>query len=549
MSAMSWLGTAVTVAAQQVGGARLVALPLLRALAAVAGITWVLLAPSDLPGRARLALTVLAFLLYSVTLGAGLWLRPAAALRLDLWVLLADLAFALALIAQSGATSTLFLSLPLIAALQSYYYGMRRGVTVAAGAGIAYLVVVWPTIDEIEVANMAIRLTVLLGAAVGVGILAGVEAGERLKVAALTTEAQGRERFIRSVLESLQEGVVALDPAGRVLAWNQALERRYGVAAAEVVGRRFLEVFPEFRGAPLSDAFTRLLRGEVEELTAAGLEHETARGGRVVLNVKGSLLKQAGRPAGAVLLVEDITERVDLERSARQAEKLAAVGTLAAGLAHELNNPIGIISSRIELMLLDAGAQGLPDQAREDLQVLHRHAQRVARIAQGLLSFARQSPGERGPVDVNKVVEDTLLLVEKPMASSGIALRCRLAPALPPVHGDANALQQVVLNLLTNARDAVGVAGEISVETSSVPERPGAVRVTIRDSGPGIASELLPRIFDPFFTTKPNGTGLGLSISYGIVREHQGTVDVESQPGKGTTFTLTLPALVGAEVA
>jgi signal transduction histidine kinase len=244
--------------------------------------------------------------------------------------------------------------------------------------------------------------------------------------------------------------------------------------------------------------------------------------------------------------VEDVTERRGLERSARRAEKLAALGTMAAGLAHELNNPIGIMSSRIEIMLQDAESEPLPVEVLEDLQVLRRHAQRLARITQGLLSFARQSPGQRGPVDLNHLVEETLLLVEPPMAKAGIAVKRVLAPEVPPVLGDGNALQQVLLNLLTNARDALRDHGEVCVETRALADPPGAARLVIRDTGPGIPPEALPRIFDPFFTTKAEGTGLGLSISYGIVREHQASIDVESRPGAGTTFVLTFPPLAVA---
>jgi signal transduction histidine kinase len=191
-------------------------------------------------------------------------------------------------------------------------------------------------------------------------------------------------------------------------------------------------------------------------------------------------------------------------------------------------------------MLLEAEAQPLAEELRDDLHVLHRHAQRVARIAQGLLSFARQSPGEQGPVDLNRLVDETALLVDKQIGREGVTLSRHLTTSLPPVWGDANALQQVLMNLLTNARDAVSEGGEITVETGPAP-RPGGVRLLVRDTGRGIPPEVIPQIFDPFFTTKSEGTGLGLSISYRIVREHQGTVDVESLPGKGTTFILTFP--------
>jgi two-component system NtrC family sensor kinase len=200
-------------------------------------------------------------------------------------------------------------------------------------------------------------------------------------------------------------------------------------------------------------------------------------------------------------------------------------------------------------MLLDAEPKALPEDVVEDLRVIHRHAQRVARIAQGLLSFARSSSGQPGRVDLNRVVDETLLLVEKTMVKDGVQIQRALARDLPPIWGDASALQQVVMNLLTNARDAVKGAGEISIETSATPEAPGGVRLIVRDTGPGIPPEVLPRIFDPFFTTKAEGTGLGLSISYGIVRDHRGTVDVQSAPGEGTTFVLTFRSAQPGDLA
>jgi PAS domain S-box-containing protein len=506
------------------------------------------MAPAEYRGWGRLQWTLLAFTGYSVALTAAVWRWPGTVLRLNFWVLLADLGFALLLIRFSGgAHSAVFLALLLIVGLQSYYYSMARGVTVAVASALAYLWVTWDTITDVEMANMAIRVVMLLGTAVGVGILAQVEEVERLAVLRLTGEVQQREQFTRSVVESLSEGVVALDREGRITAWNRAMEARYDVAAAEVLGRKFLECFPNYYREGVAEPLERVLRGESEGVRLEAVDHETLRKGRVVQNLTASLLRRGGQPAGVVLLIQDITERVALERSARQAEKLAALGTLAAGLAHELNNPIGIVSSRIELMLMDAEGEPLPREVLEDLRVLHRHAQRVARIAQGLLSFARQSSGQRVPVDLNHLVEETLLLAEKQVARDGILVTRALAPHLPLIMGDGNALQQVVLNLLTNARDALHGRGEISIETALVPERPGAVRLVVRDTGPGIPPDSLPKIFDPFFTTKPDGTGLGLSISYGIVRDHQGTVDVHSRPGQGTTFVLTFPPLIEAE--
>jgi PAS domain S-box-containing protein len=531
--------------ARHLGGPRVLALPLLRTLAVLAGFVWLLLTPGTSVGWWNPAhCTALGFALYSAGLMAALWRWPRRVLRLNPLVLLADLTFALLLIRfTGGARSVLFLALLLIAGLQSYYYGIRRGMGVALVAAAAYVVVVWPTIDQVEWANVVIRIVVLVGTAIGVAILAQVEESERQAVVKLTGDIQAREQFIRSVVESLGEGVVALDLEGRVIGWNRAMEERDEVAAADVIGRSFLDRFPSYLQEGLAEPLRRLLGGEIEQFALEAVTHETQRKGQAVQNLKGSLLRQAGRPAGAVLLIEDITERVRLERSARQSEKLAALGTLAAGLAHELNNPIGIISARVEIMLLDAESRPLPEECAEDLRVLHRHAQRVARIAQGLLSFARQSSGQRGPVDLNHLVEETLLLMEKQVVREGIAVKRALAPDLPPVWGDGNALQQVMLNLLTNARDALAEGGQIAIRTGPAPGQPGGVRLIVSDTGPGIPPDVLPKIFDPFFTTKTEGTGLGLSISYGIVRDHKGTVDVQSRPGEGTTFILTFPPL------
>jgi len=191
-------------------------------------------------------------------------------------------------------------------------------------------------------------------------------------------------------------------------------------------------------------------------------------------------------------------------------------------------------------MRLDADAHHLPKEVRDDLDVVHRHARRVARITQGLLSFARKSPHKRSSVDLNQIVDDTLVLLEHPLTRGGVTIVTSRAPGLPRIAGDPNALQQVLVNLLTNARDAITGPGTIEVRTHASPGGHD-VRLSVHDTGPGIPPDALPRIFDPFFTTKAEGTGLGLAISYGIVRDHGGTIDVDSRPGRGTRFTVTLP--------
>jgi PAS domain S-box-containing protein len=367
---------------------------------------------------------------------------------------------------------------------------------------------------------------------------------------ALVEQALARERdYTRLLIEGANALVVGLDVAGRVTLLNRTAEVVTGFRREDVLGRDWFEVgVPRARYPGVWPALQALLA----DGCPGDLEHPvvTADGAERLVAWRYSVLRDDLTATGWLAFGVDVTERrrmeeerLALERAARQSEKLAALGTLAAGLAHELNNPIGIMSSRIELMLLDAERTGLPAAVREDLVVLHRQAQRVVRITQGLLSFARQSSGERMPVDLNHIVEETLLLAEKEMSKSGIRFVTRLQPGLPPVRGDANSLQQVVLNLLTNARDAIEGRGEIRIETRLLPERPGVVELVVADTGRGIRPEDLPRIFDPFFSTKPRGTGLGLSITHGIVREHGGTIDVHSTPARGTRFVLTFPVL------
>ena len=360
-------------------------------------------------------------------------------------------------------------------------------------------------------------------------------------------EALARERdYSRLLLEGVNALVVEVDPAGQIRLFNRAAETVTGYRRNDVRGRSWFDVFaPRDRYPEAWHEFSRLLaQGESNDseaplLTASG-EERTIAWRRVVLRSDGQVTGMLGLGIDVTDRARAAAQRAALEEVARRSEKLAALGTLAAGLAHELNNPIGIMTSRIELMQLEGETTGLAAAVRDDLAVLHRNAQRVARIASGLLSFGRQSSGERSPVDMNEVVRETLLLTERQMEKQGITLRTELAPSLPRMSGDASALQQVVLNLVTNAWDAVASGGEVMIETG-VTDDPPAIRLVVADTGRGIEPATLPRIFDPFFSTKPKGTGLGLSITDGIVREHGGTIEVESTPGRGTRFTLTFP--------
>jgi signal transduction histidine kinase len=240
----------------------------------------------------------------------------------------------------------------------------------------------------------------------------------------------------------------------------------------------------------------------------------------------------------------------EAQRQIIQTEKLSSLGTLVAGVAHEINNPIGIIANRVEVLRLEHEEQDLDDTLQEDLEVIHRQAKRVAEITTALLAYARQSSQEQLVLDLNAVVRSALLLWQ-PQAEQLVRVETVLDEPLPPIMGNFTQLQQVVINLLSNALDATPAGSTIAVSTRSLGEPPSSVTLEVTDTGSGIPAEHLSRVFDPFFTTKPpgKGTGLGLSVCLGIVHDHHGTITVESQGGCGSTFIVTLPVMPRVEPA
>lgn len=358
----------------------------------------------------------------------------------------------------------------------------------------------------------------------------------------LRAELRRREASIQAFFECATEGIVAVNRDGQIVLANPRAEALFGYEREELVGRRLEVLIPDrvrsVHGQYQADYFTRPRTRPM----GLGLTLTGRRKDGTEFPIEVSLTHIPDEAGGlAMAFVTDISERVAHERQTRHVEKLVALGSLAAGIAHELNNPIGIILSRIEVMLMEGEEQPHPAEVVTDLQVLHRHAQRLSRIAQGLLSFGRQRQRDRQPLDLSEVVEDTLLLAGKQLSREGIHVLTRLDTGLPRILGDPTALEQVLLNLLFNARDAMSSGGTVEIETSTDPAQPGTIRLVVSDTGQGMSPEILAKLSEPFFTTKPSGSGLGLSVSYTIIREHGGTVHVRSEPGRGTTFTLRFP--------
>jgi len=340
--------------------------------------------------------------------------------------------------------------------------------------------------------------------------------------------------FSENIVESLNVGVMAIDLLGTIDAWNSRMEQLIGLSPQEAVGRAFGDVLPHDLVLEIE------ARGDEEQVTGIYKYRLMHEGRASTLNVSITpLVSKSGEKIGRLLLFDDVTQRERMEEQMSQTEKLTSLGLLAAGVAHEVNTPLAVISNYIQ-MLAKQMAEGDPRHAIIDKIV--KQTFRASEIVNNLLNFSRTGPGEVTDVDVNHVVEETLSLVSHPLKTSQIQVVKQLGVSLPAVRGSANKLQQVFLNLFLNARDAMPSGGMLEVRTAA---HNGSVEIEVADTGNGISREHIHKIFDPFFTTKPGGrgTGLGLSVSYGIIKEHSGKIDVRSTPGRGTSFHVEFPAV------
>ncbi|MGB8509023.1 MAG: ATP-binding protein, partial [Pyrinomonadaceae bacterium] len=353
-------------------------------------------------------------------------------------------------------------------------------------------------------------------------------------------ELESLKDFNESIVESINVGLLAVDTEGRVTACNSALEEMLGVRRGESTGQRVEDLFAEDFADTLHQVLGRA-GWELGELRRLYKLHTATRENRpLILNIALAPLKRTDSAVhtGALVVLEDVTARVRLEEQFQQREKLSSIGQLAAGVAHEINTPLTGVSSYTQMLL---GMLPETDPKHALLTKIRRQTDRATDIVTNLLNFSRTgSAAEFAGVDVHRVLDDTLQLLEPQFRQSRIELVREYAPELPAVFGNAGKLQQVFTNLLLNARDAIPESGRIRLRTALGED--DEITIEISDDGIGIAPENIARIYDPFFTTKGvgKGTGLGLAVSYGIVQEHYGHIFVESAPGQGTTFRVTL---------
>jgi PAS domain S-box-containing protein len=351
------------------------------------------------------------------------------------------------------------------------------------------------------------------------------------------SEYERLKEFNENIVESINVGVFAVDLEERVESWNAQMEVMYAMSRQEAVGRYLRDILP----AGFVAEFLRL-KDEPGVHNLYRFRLQTRSGETRCANVAiAPLVSRNFVVVGRIIIVDDITERMELEAQLAQADKLSSIGLLAAGVAHEVNTPLAVISSYTQM---------LAKQVRGDQRVaplldkITQQTFRASEIVNGLLNFSRTGAAEFTALDLNHIIEDTLKLLEHQFRASQVQLETSLEHNLPPVLGNSGKLQQVFLNLFLNAKDAMAAGGTLRVATLSN----GRVAVDVSDTGSGIALEHMQRIYDPFFTTKATviegqrrGTGLGLAVSYGIIQEHAGKIQVESQVGSGTTFHLEFP--------
>jgi two-component system, NtrC family, sensor kinase len=348
------------------------------------------------------------------------------------------------------------------------------------------------------------------------------------------------KEFNESIIESINVGLLAVDLEGRVTRLNSALEHILDLRRDAAVGRRVEELFSE----DFADTLKQVLGKDgwrLQEIRNIYKLHTATRGNRtLVLNIALAPLQDGQGQTGALVVLEDVTARISLEEQLQQREKLSSIGLLAAGVAHEVNTPLTGVSSYTQMLL---GMLNETDPKHALLQKVRTQAERATNIVNNLLNFSRTGNAtEFADIDVARVFDDTLQLLEPQMRRSQIEIVRSYGKDAPEVYGNAGKLQQVFTNLLLNARDAIPDGGKIIVSTGTAED--GSLIAEISDTGIGIAPENVAKIYDPFYTTKGvgQGTGLGLAVSYGIIQEHTGRITVDSTPGQGTTFRIILPS-------
>ena len=350
----------------------------------------------------------------------------------------------------------------------------------------------------------------------------------------------------KAIVETTVDAIITIDNQGIVQTFNSAAEKIFGYHAEEVIGNNVKMLMPEPYRSEHDNYIGRYLKTGVPKIIGTGRQVNGLRKDGTEfpmdLAVSEVPLKDKRLFAG---IIRDMTERILLEEQLVQSTKLAAVGRLISGIAHEVNNPVSIIKLHIASVMQNIESQKLPEDLIETLRVIQRQNNKIGQIISGLQAFSRQGSFSPDWVDVNQTVHTALRLVENTLQNQDIVYQAELEDSLPRVFLDPIRIEQVFLNLFNNAIEAMPGGGVLTVSTTLETDQTDEdwMVIRVRDTGTGIEKEHLTQLFDPFFTTKEvgEGTGLGLSVSYGLIQEHGGRIEVSSQPGKGSEFQIYLP--------
>lgn len=466
-----------------------------------------------------------------------------------------DVALATGIIAASGGSRSVFTFLYVLTVLEgSFLLGLRGALVAASLASLLYVHIVLgrqllsllglaepAETTALEALTVSINAAVLLTIAGLAGSLA-----ERYYRAQRSLERQRREfsdlqAFRDLIFQSVGSGLIAVNPAGHVTAFNRAAESITGVPEREALGQTWEALFGS--GVDLDEA-----RLAVASPGAQSLRYEIRLRRRDGLEVPigvsfWSLRSGEGEVVGLIGVCQDLSSIKRMEQRVRQADRLATIGRLSANIAHEIRNPLASLAGAIEALARELP----PDSGRDRLvEIVLRESDRLNHIIRDFLEYARPAPMTPHSIDLAELLEEVLVLVEHRSHPAELKVVREFADALP-ARVDPQQLRQAIWNLCINAVQAMPEGGELRVGGRLLPGRkPARMQLWVSDTGPGIAEGDLPQIFEPFFSTKAEGSGIGLALVYRVVQDHDGQIEVRSQPGVGTTFLLTLPSTDGA---
>jgi len=523
---------------------------LLRVLAFIGGSLWVWLSTPLLSHQTSIIYNFLFFGLYSVLLYFFIFNFPSRIRQIYQITLYLDLVFVFWLVRFTGGfNSEFFLAFLLLIALHSFYFGLFTGIRVIFLSAIIYLFAGNFNIDSNNYMQLGLRLSFFFLVGISMGLLSRKERLDRSKIENLNIELKTRQAELEqeknklaSILMGINAGLILLNAKREILWMNKVSENWFG-PAEKYIGKECKNIFNNNSACKKCPTERTLKNGTIENSEIqCSLENAETRYYRITSAPLFNENKQIDR---VLELVQDISEEKEMQLHLIQTSKLAAMGELASGVAHEINNPLSSIAVCVQeltdFIVEDLEAEKADINAIQSLECIKSEIHRCKRITTGLLNIAPRAEPRRVPLNVNELLRNVRLLLTYKADKEHKDLKFNLNNNLDLIMGETDTLSQVFLNLILNAIEFTPAGKSVEIQTSEGDN--SFIQVKIIDQGCGISSQNLDKIFKPFFTTKPAGmgTGLGLSISHRIVKNLGGDIKVDSIPQKGSTFTILLP--------